>query len=94
MLRDRIVCGCNDKCLQCKLLAEKNLTHDQALTIAKAAEKEAKNLQEGSSSVPVHAVRQERYQPAKRVTKQTITRPQKTVGPECYKCGGKHKASE
>ena len=97
MLRDRIVCGSKDKRLQNKLLAEKKLTHDQALTIAKAletTEKEAKNLQEGSSSVPVHAVYQERCQPAKRVTKQTINRPQKTVGPECYRCGGKHKASE
>ena len=47
MLRDRLVCGCRDKRLQCKLLAEKDLTFDQALTIAKAvetAEKEAKDL--------------------------------------------------
>ena len=76
---------------------KKSLTYDQALTIAKTletAEKEAKTLQESSSSVPVHAVRQERCQPAKRVTKKPITRPQKTVGPECYRCGGKHKASE
>ena len=26
MLRDRLVCGCKDKRLQCKLLAEKDLT--------------------------------------------------------------------
>ena len=68
MLRDRLVCGCKDKRLQCKLLAEKNLTYDQALTIAKAletAEKEAKDLQDNSSSVSVHAVRQERCQSIK-----------------------------
>ena len=97
MLRDRLVCGCKDKRLQCKLLAEKNLTYDQALTIAKAletAEKEAKDLQDNSSSVSVHAVRQERCQPTKRVTKQQTTRPQKTVDPECYRCGGKHRATE
>ena len=36
MLRDRLVCGCRDRRLQCKLLAEKDLTFDQALAIAKA----------------------------------------------------------
>ena len=38
MLRDRLVCGCNDHRLQCKLLAEDNLTFDTALKIAKAIE--------------------------------------------------------
>ena len=96
MVRDRLVCGCMDKRLQCKILAEKNLTYDQALMIAKTletGEKEAKNFQDNSSSVPVHVVRQEMCQPTKRVTKQQTTRPQKTVGPECYRCGGKHKAT-
>ena len=37
-LRDRLVCGCRDRRLQCKLLAEKDLTFDQALAIAKALE--------------------------------------------------------
>ena len=36
MLRDRLVCGCKDKRLQCKLLAVKDLTFRQALAIAKA----------------------------------------------------------
>ena len=38
MLRDRLVCGYNDHCLQCKLLSEDNLTFDTALKIAKAIE--------------------------------------------------------
>ena len=45
MLWDRLVCCCRDRHLQCKLLAEKVLTFDQALAIAKAletAEKETK----------------------------------------------------
>ena len=38
LLRDRLVCDCNDHRLQCKLLAEDNLTFDTALKIAKAIE--------------------------------------------------------
>ena len=49
MLRDRLVCGCKDQHLQCKLLAEPELTFDnKAFKIAKAmkaAEKETKDLQ-------------------------------------------------
>ena len=51
MLRDCLVCGC-------KLLAEKDLTFQQALTIAKAteaAEKEVRDLQQ-PVKVPVNAV--------------------------------------
>ncbi len=38
MLRDRIVCGCRDKKLQYKLLADPTLTFDKALAVAKASE--------------------------------------------------------
>ena len=47
MLRDRLVCGCKDQRLQCKLLAEPDLTFDKAFKIAKAmeaAEKEVRDL--------------------------------------------------
>ena len=94
MLRDRLVCGCRDRRFQCKLLAEKDLTFDQALAIAKAletAEKETKDLQESSSTVPVHTVRQERHHPQRRAPIQPVAKPQ---GPECYRCGGKHRATE
>ena len=49
MLRDRLVCGCKDHRLQCKLLTEADLSFDKAFKIAKAmeaAEKEAKGLQD------------------------------------------------
>ena len=58
MLRDRLVCGCKDKRLQCKLLAEKDLTFQKTLTIAKAteaAEKEAREPQQPATA-PVNAV--------------------------------------
>lgn len=46
MLRDCIVCGCRDQYLQCKLLAETDLTFEFAFKIAKAmetAERETKD---------------------------------------------------
>ena len=47
MLRDRIVCGCRDKRLQCKLLAEPELTLEKAFTTAQSmelAEKGSKDI--------------------------------------------------
>ena len=38
MLRDRLVCGCKDSCLQCKLLAKSDLTFERAFKQAKAME--------------------------------------------------------
>ena len=60
MLRDRIVCGCRDTRLQCKLLAsETGLNFAKAFAQAKAmeaAEREAKNLQTTPSSSQVHSL--------------------------------------
>ena len=61
MLRDRIVCGCRDNRLQCKLLAsETGLNFAKAFAQAKAmeaAEREAKDLQTTPSSSQVHSLR-------------------------------------
>ena len=38
MLRDRIVCGINNEAIQKKLLAEKYLTYEHAITIAQGSE--------------------------------------------------------
>ena len=46
MLRDCLVYGYKDEQLQCKLLAEKNLTFQQALIIAKATEATAKGIKD------------------------------------------------
>ena len=67
---------------------------DQVLAIAKAldtAEKETKDLQESSSTIPVHTVRQERHHSQRRAPNQLIAKSQ---GSECYRCGGKHRATE
>ena len=88
MLRDRLVCGCKDKRLQCKLLAEKDLTFQQALTIAKeteAVEKEARDLQQPATA-PVNAVHGRKKPPPKST--------RELPGMACYRFGCKHKATD
>ena len=85
MLRDRLVCGCNDYRLQCKLLAEESLTFDKALKIAKAvetAERDSQGMQKPSSQVtkPVHSITRRSNPTTKMPSHKDI----------CYRCGGKH----
>jgi len=75
------------------LLAEKDLTFDQALTIVETAEKEAKDLQESNTAL-VHSVRQERRQSQKRAPNQSAAQSHKASSVECHRCGGKHKATK
>ena len=44
MLHDRLVCGVRDVHLQCRLLAESNLTFSKTLDLAVAAELAKKNV--------------------------------------------------
>lgn len=95
MLRDRLVCGCRDQHLQCKLLAESDLNFDKAFKIAKAAEtaeKEARDLHELPVNPTIHVMR---GTPA---NKAHVRRPSnaqgKATSPVCYRCGAKHKATE
>ena len=86
MLRDRLVCGCKDQRLQCKLLAEPDLTFDKAFKLAKAmeaAEKEAKDLQEIPSSV-VHQLG--KAMATKRTLRRTpnLAQPNPKKMPESY----------
>lgn len=46
MLRDRLVCGVNDELIRRKLLAEKALTYQKALTLSQGLETAAKNILE------------------------------------------------
>ena len=60
MHRDRLVCGCRDHRLQCKLLAESDLNFEKAFKIAKAAEtaeKEARDLHETPAAQTVHTMK-------------------------------------
>ena len=85
MLRDRLVCGCNDHRLQCKLLSEESLSFDKALKIAKAvetAERDSRGMQKPSSQVPkpVHSITRRSNPTTKMPSHKDI----------CYRCGGKH----
>ena len=95
MLRDRLVCGCKDYRLQCKLLAETDLTFEKAFKIAKAAEtaeKEARDLHDTPAAQPVHVIKGTR---SNKHAQRAQTLPQgKSVLPICYRCGAKHKATE
>ena len=95
MLRDRLVCGCKDHRLQCKLLAETDLTFEKAFKIAKAAEtaeKEARDLHDTPAAQPVHVIKGTL---SNKHAQRAQTLPQgKSVLPICYRCGAKHKATE
>ena len=63
MLRDRLVCGINDKRVQRRLLAEPRLTFAKALELAQAAEtaeSNAKRLEQVTQSTVVHALSSEK----------------------------------
>ena len=87
MLRDRLICGCNNERLQHQLLAKTPApSFEEALTLAQAfesAEMNAKDLQH-QSQTPIHAVQ----------SKNPLRGPLPwTQSNECYRCGGKHLSS-
>ena len=89
MLRDRIVCGIQDKAVQRTLLKESRLTYDTALDTALAAEAAAidsKQLHDNPHPVlPVHQVKEKSKSSKQREGTSTAI---------CYRCGGKHIASQ
>ena len=46
MIRDRLVCGIRDESIQQKLLSEKGLTHERAVTLVEGVETATQNLLE------------------------------------------------
>ena len=78
MLRDCLVCGVNHPVFQRRLLAEKDLTYEAALDLAKsleAAEKGSHALTIDNKSEPVHLISQHQHQ--------------KNPMSDCYRCGGR-----
>lgn len=87
MLCDRFVCGCTDKRLQCKLLAEHELTFEQAfktLRAFEAAEHESRVLH--PSTLPQVHFTASKNTPTRRHLPKSRDPPKKP----CYPCGGKH----
>ncbi|GFR97812.1 polyprotein [Elysia marginata] len=82
MLRDRLVCGINDRRIQQRLLSEGTLTFPKALEIAQAMETAAGNVQNLLSS---------RTDQVCLVKGQSSSYSYKTaVQKKCHRCGGPH----
>lgn len=84
MLRDRLVCGVNDRRIQTKLLSERNLTFDKALEISQATEAAVENFESltakpAASAEAVHFLK-----------KKLNPKFQKQHKSECFRCGNKH----
>ena len=98
MLRDRIVCGCRNKKLQCKLLAEAELTLAKAFATAKAmetAEREAKELLADLPSTTQGLGHSLRDRPSRKKPepprKSSSAPPRKTPSSsQCSRCGAHH----
>ena len=87
MLRDRLVCGINDRKLQRRLLSEAALTYDRAFALAQAleaADKSAKELEKGSG---IHAIRPQTHW-------QGATEKFNQQGRPCYRCGRTNHTSD
>ena len=92
MLRDRLVCGFRDCCLQQRLLAETDLTFQKALDISqviKAAERNARDLQAKQTPKPIPALNQPTRRPYSQGWPKSSDNQTK-----CYRCGSSHQARE
>jgi len=92
MLRDRLVCGVNEVKIQRRLLAEANLTYKTAVDIAIGMEVASRNAQELQHSADMKTAGQDVNRLRAEVGQQE--RKAGIGAPECYRCGGKHEASE
>ena len=83
MLRDRLVCGVNDKVIQKRLLSETDLSLDNMVKVAQAMESAAKNFVTMLNGV-TGASR------AEDVHKTDSQHREKSAGKSsCYRCGSK-----
>ena len=86
MLRDRLVCGVNDSRIQRRLLSEADLDFDKALKAALAmemADRDAEDLQGDKKATTTEGA----------VFRAGVGEPRNRGYQNCYRCGGKHKAS-
>ena len=95
MLRDRLVCGITDTTVQKRLLAEKELTLDRAVSLAQSveiAEKGARDLQ--SSTGSANEVHKLSHKATTSGNERKSTHDKDKKIPVCYRCGGKHFATK
>ena len=89
MLRDRLVCGINNKKIQRRLLAERELTLKKAEEIALGEELAAKHVVDIQSDTAPSSVNQVDARDKNGIKDAKDHRPDS----ECYRCGEKHEAS-
>ena len=89
MLRDRLVCGINNKKIQQRLLAEQELTLKKAEEIALGEELAAKHVVDIQSDTTPSSVNQVGARDKNGIKDAKDHRPDS----ECYRCGEKHEAS-
>ena len=89
MLRDRLVCGINNKKIQRRLLAERELTLKKAEEIALGEELAAKHVVDIQSDTNPSSVNQVDARDKNAIKDAKDHRPDS----ECYRCGEKHEAS-
>ena len=92
MLRDRLVCGIADQRIQCRLLAEPDLTFAKAMELAHAAEAAYRNtraLDREAQSIQIHKIgrKAERSQ-------EHACQGGRAGQLHCYRCGGKHQQEQ
>lgn len=92
-LRDRLVCGLRSETIQKKLLAEEDLTFDQAIKIGTAMEMAEKDTV-SFGGVTATAVNKVKSSPRRaQAKKYADVKSEKTEQKksECYRCGGNHR---
>ena len=89
MLRDRLVCGINNKKIQRRLLAERELTLKKAEEITLGEELAAKHVVDIQSDTTPSSVNQVDTKDKNGIKDAKDHRPDS----ECYRCGEKHEAS-
>ena len=92
MLLDRLVCGIVDQRIQCRLLAEPDLTFAKALELAHAAEAADRNtraLDRGAQSIQIHKIGRKAERSQEHARQGGRARQL-----HCYRCGGKHQQEQ
>ena len=87
MLRDRLVCGINDKRIQRSLLSETKLSYKRALELAQAMEAAERDTQELLCNKPAGVNNVQSNSSQRKGT-------QSSSGISCYRCGGGHRPSD
>ena len=90
-LRDRLVVGCQNPAIQRRLLSEKDLTFEKALSTATAMEMASKDVEDIQKMAhPDSKVNKLHFKYHGRRGQQQQQPPRKSAQTKCWRCGGAH----